>query len=118
MFNELRAGVSQLDHRGNLGPGTPGGSITNAGRQTYNPTPNNNLGEPGAGLGDEIATCNRFSYPGIASGTGWAANRTAAAVAGTTPPWPGACTPAGCSLLGGRQRAFHQRNHHGVDLAL
>jgi prepilin-type N-terminal cleavage/methylation domain-containing protein/prepilin-type processing-associated H-X9-DG protein len=67
MFNELRAGVSELDHRGTWALGTPGGSITNAGRQTYNPTPNNNLGEPGAGLGDEIATCNRFNYPGIAT---------------------------------------------------
>src|SRR5207244_11351050 len=42
-------------------------SITIVGSRTNIPTPNYSLGEPGAGLGDEIATCNRFSYPGIAT---------------------------------------------------
>jgi prepilin-type processing-associated H-X9-DG protein len=66
IFNEIRAGVSNLDHRGTWAIGLPGGSITNAGRQAYNPTPNNNLGEPGQAQGDELGDCNLFAYPGIA----------------------------------------------------
>jgi prepilin-type N-terminal cleavage/methylation domain-containing protein/prepilin-type processing-associated H-X9-DG protein len=67
-FNELRAGVSNLDHRGVWAIGFPGGSITNAGRAAYNPTPNNSLGDTLAdGQGDEIGDCNLFTYPGIAT---------------------------------------------------
>jgi prepilin-type N-terminal cleavage/methylation domain-containing protein/prepilin-type processing-associated H-X9-DG protein len=65
-FNEIRAGVSPLDHRGTWALGMPGGSITNAGRQPYNPTPNNPLGDTlNAGQGDELGDCNLFTYPGI-----------------------------------------------------
>ena len=45
----------------------PGSSITNAGRQAYNPTPNNSLGEPGAAQGDELETCSKYQYAGIAA---------------------------------------------------
>src|SRR6266404_1360411 len=65
-FNEIRAGVSPLDHRGTWAMGIPGGSITNAGRQPYNPSPNNPLGDTlSAGQGDELGDCNLFTYPGI-----------------------------------------------------
>ncbi len=65
-FNEVRAGVSPLDHRGTWAMGIPGASITNAGRQPYNPSPNNRLGDTlGAGQGDELGDCNLFAYPGI-----------------------------------------------------
>jgi prepilin-type processing-associated H-X9-DG protein len=65
-FNEVRAGVSSLDHRGTWAMGIPGASITNAGRQPYNPTPNNPLGDTlSAGQGDELGDCNLFTYPGI-----------------------------------------------------
>jgi prepilin-type N-terminal cleavage/methylation domain-containing protein/prepilin-type processing-associated H-X9-DG protein len=67
-FNEVRAGVSNLDHRGIWAMGMPGASITNAGRQPYNPTPNNPLGDVlSAGQGDELGDCNLFTYPGIGS---------------------------------------------------
>jgi prepilin-type N-terminal cleavage/methylation domain-containing protein/prepilin-type processing-associated H-X9-DG protein len=66
MFNEVRAGVSALDHRGVWAMGMPGASMTNAGRAAYNPTPNNSLGDTLAqGQGDELADCNLFTYAGI-----------------------------------------------------
>jgi prepilin-type N-terminal cleavage/methylation domain-containing protein/prepilin-type processing-associated H-X9-DG protein len=64
MFNEIRAGVSALDPRGTWALGMPACSITNAGRQAYNPTPNNNLGDSGHD-GDELQTCSKFWYSGI-----------------------------------------------------
>ena len=65
-FNEVRAGISNLDHRGVWAIGMPGASITNAGRAAYNPSPNNNLGDTlAAGQGDELSDCNLFTYPGI-----------------------------------------------------
>jgi prepilin-type N-terminal cleavage/methylation domain-containing protein/prepilin-type processing-associated H-X9-DG protein len=66
MFNEIRAGISPLDPRGTWALGFPGASITNAGRQQYNPTPNNSLGDSGAD-GDEIQNCYKFWAPGIGS---------------------------------------------------
>jgi prepilin-type N-terminal cleavage/methylation domain-containing protein/prepilin-type processing-associated H-X9-DG protein len=56
MVGELRAGRSPLDPRGVWALGYPSSSIVNAGRASYNPTPNNNLGDAGKD-GDEIQTC-------------------------------------------------------------
>jgi prepilin-type N-terminal cleavage/methylation domain-containing protein/prepilin-type processing-associated H-X9-DG protein len=68
LFNEVRAGVSPLDHRGVWAMGMPGASITNAGRAAYNPSPNNTLGDTlSQGQGDELADCTYFTYVGIGS---------------------------------------------------
>ncbi len=69
MINEIRAGVSPLDPRGVWAMGFPGASITNAGRQQYNPTPNNLLGDSGSD-GDEIQNGAKFWYTGIGSREG------------------------------------------------
>jgi prepilin-type N-terminal cleavage/methylation domain-containing protein/prepilin-type processing-associated H-X9-DG protein len=66
MFNEIRAGISALDPRGTWAIGMPGCSITNAGRQAYNPTPNNLLGDSGSD-GDELQTCYKYWNPTIGS---------------------------------------------------
>jgi prepilin-type N-terminal cleavage/methylation domain-containing protein/prepilin-type processing-associated H-X9-DG protein len=66
MVGELRAGISPLDPRGVWALGFPSGSILNAGRQPYNPTPNNSLGDSGQD-GDEIETCFKFWNPTIGS---------------------------------------------------
>jgi prepilin-type N-terminal cleavage/methylation domain-containing protein/prepilin-type processing-associated H-X9-DG protein len=66
MFNEIRAGISPLDPRGTWALGFPAASITNAGRNATNPTPNNNLGDS-FGQGDEMETCGKFWYAGIGS---------------------------------------------------
>jgi prepilin-type N-terminal cleavage/methylation domain-containing protein/prepilin-type processing-associated H-X9-DG protein len=58
-FNEIRAGISALDPRGVWAIGMPSCSITNAGRDATNPTPNNTLGDDG-NHGDEIQTCKEF----------------------------------------------------------
>jgi len=63
---ELRAGKSNLDPRGVWALGFPSSSIVNAGRQAYNPTPNNTLGDSGSD-GDEIQSCNLFWNPTIGS---------------------------------------------------
>jgi prepilin-type N-terminal cleavage/methylation domain-containing protein/prepilin-type processing-associated H-X9-DG protein len=68
MFNELRAGISPLDPRGVWALGLPSSSITNAGRDNTNPTPNNSLGGQGQnGFGDEIQNCAEFWTPTIGS---------------------------------------------------
>jgi prepilin-type N-terminal cleavage/methylation domain-containing protein/prepilin-type processing-associated H-X9-DG protein len=69
LFNEIRAGITPQDPRGVWALGFPGSSITNAGRQAYNPTPNNTLGDSGND-GDEIQNCFEFWYPGIGSKAG------------------------------------------------
>jgi prepilin-type N-terminal cleavage/methylation domain-containing protein/prepilin-type processing-associated H-X9-DG protein len=66
LFNEIRAGISPLDLRGTWAMGFPGASITSAGRQIYNPTPNNSLGDSGVD-GDEMQNCNKFWFAGIGS---------------------------------------------------
>jgi prepilin-type N-terminal cleavage/methylation domain-containing protein/prepilin-type processing-associated H-X9-DG protein len=66
---ELRAGKSPLDPRGVWALGFPSSSIVNAGRQAYNPTPNNRLGDSGND-GDEIQTCSKFWNPTIGSRDG------------------------------------------------
>jgi prepilin-type N-terminal cleavage/methylation domain-containing protein/prepilin-type processing-associated H-X9-DG protein len=61
LFNELRAGLSALDPRGVWALGLPSSSVTNAGRDNTNPTPNNSLGGLGQnGFGDEIQNCGQF----------------------------------------------------------
>jgi prepilin-type N-terminal cleavage/methylation domain-containing protein/prepilin-type processing-associated H-X9-DG protein len=64
LFNEIRAGINPLDPRGTWALGFPAASITNAGRDFTNPTPNNNLGDA-SGYGDEIENCSKFRYVGI-----------------------------------------------------
>jgi prepilin-type N-terminal cleavage/methylation domain-containing protein/prepilin-type processing-associated H-X9-DG protein len=65
MFNEVRAGINQLDSRGVWAMGHPGSSLTEAGRN-YNPTPNNTLDSPdGQTFGDELQNCYKFWYYGI-----------------------------------------------------
>jgi prepilin-type N-terminal cleavage/methylation domain-containing protein/prepilin-type processing-associated H-X9-DG protein len=64
MINEIRAGISPLDPRGTWALGMPGSSITNAGRDALNPTPNNSLENNGAD-GDELQTCSKYWYTGI-----------------------------------------------------
>jgi prepilin-type processing-associated H-X9-DG protein len=63
---ELRAGISPLDQRGVWALGFSSSSIVNAGRQAYNPTPNNLLGDSGSD-GDEIQSCSQFWNPTIGS---------------------------------------------------
>jgi prepilin-type N-terminal cleavage/methylation domain-containing protein/prepilin-type processing-associated H-X9-DG protein len=63
MFNEIRAGVNELDPRGVWAIGMPGSSVTNAGRN-YNPSPNNTLGDVDY-QGDEVQGCYKFWYFGI-----------------------------------------------------
>jgi prepilin-type N-terminal cleavage/methylation domain-containing protein/prepilin-type processing-associated H-X9-DG protein len=69
MFNELRAGISSVDPRGVWAIGLPSMSVANAGRGTYNPTPNNSLGDSGHD-GDEIQNCSKFWNPTIGSAQG------------------------------------------------
>jgi prepilin-type N-terminal cleavage/methylation domain-containing protein/prepilin-type processing-associated H-X9-DG protein len=66
LFNEIRAGISPLDPRGVWAMGMPSASISNAGRDAHNPTPNNTLGDSGSD-GDEIQTCSEFWNPTIGS---------------------------------------------------
>jgi prepilin-type N-terminal cleavage/methylation domain-containing protein/prepilin-type processing-associated H-X9-DG protein len=54
MVAELRAGLTQIDPRGVWAMGFSGASIVNAGRGSYNPTPNNVLGGTPADGGDEL----------------------------------------------------------------
>jgi len=69
MLNEVRAGISPLDPRGVWAMGFPGSSITNAGRQQYNPTPNNLLGDSGND-GDELQGGGLIWVAGIGSQQG------------------------------------------------
>jgi prepilin-type N-terminal cleavage/methylation domain-containing protein/prepilin-type processing-associated H-X9-DG protein len=58
LFNEVRSGIQSIDPRGTWALGLPGASITNAGRDNTNPTPNNSLGGTGqTGFGDELQNC-------------------------------------------------------------
>jgi prepilin-type N-terminal cleavage/methylation domain-containing protein len=66
MIAELRAGISPLDNRGVWALGFSGSSIVNAGRQAYNPTPNNMLGDNGSD-GDEIQSCDQIWVSNIGS---------------------------------------------------
>jgi prepilin-type N-terminal cleavage/methylation domain-containing protein/prepilin-type processing-associated H-X9-DG protein len=69
MFNEIRSGIAPIDPRGVWAIGLPACSITNAGRDNTNPTPNNTLGGQGqAGFGDEIQNCGQFWSNTIGTG--------------------------------------------------
>ncbi len=63
MIGELRAGLSPVDPRGVWALGFPGCSIVNAGRATYNPTPNNLLGGVAADGGDELENGIQYCNP-------------------------------------------------------
>jgi prepilin-type N-terminal cleavage/methylation domain-containing protein/prepilin-type processing-associated H-X9-DG protein len=68
MINELRAGLVPIDPRGVWALGLPSSSITTAGRDNTNPTPNNALGGQGQeGFGDEIQNCHFFWTADIGS---------------------------------------------------
>jgi prepilin-type N-terminal cleavage/methylation domain-containing protein/prepilin-type processing-associated H-X9-DG protein len=67
MVAELRAGLSSLDPRGVWALGFPGGSIVNAGRAAYNPTPNNLLGGVSSDGGDELQDGPLFCTPANAA---------------------------------------------------
>ena len=64
---ELRAGLSAVDPRGVWALGFPGASIVNAGRASYNPTPNNLLGGVADDGGDELANGKLFCSPDTAA---------------------------------------------------
>ena len=71
MVAELRAGLSPIDPRGVWALGFPGSSIVNAGRASYNPTPNNLLGGTPDDGGDELQNGASFCTPdGAAKGMG------------------------------------------------
>jgi prepilin-type N-terminal cleavage/methylation domain-containing protein/prepilin-type processing-associated H-X9-DG protein len=63
MVAELRAGLSSVDPRGVWALGFPGSSIVNAGRASYNPTPNNLLGGVAADGGDELENGSLYCSP-------------------------------------------------------
>ena len=54
MLAELRAGMTSADPRGVWALGFPGASVVNAGRSSYNPSPNNLLGGLATDGGDEL----------------------------------------------------------------
>jgi prepilin-type N-terminal cleavage/methylation domain-containing protein/prepilin-type processing-associated H-X9-DG protein len=71
MVAELRAGLTPLDPRGVWALGFSGGSIVNAGRAAYNPTPNNLIGGTTSDGGDELQDGPEFCTPsGAALGMG------------------------------------------------
>lgn len=67
MLAELRAGLSSSDPRGVWALGFPGASVVNAGRGSYNPTPNNKLGGTGADGGDELQDGGAYCTPANAA---------------------------------------------------
>jgi prepilin-type N-terminal cleavage/methylation domain-containing protein/prepilin-type processing-associated H-X9-DG protein len=67
MVAELRAGLSGVDPRGVWALGFPGSSIVNAGRASYNPTPNNLLGGVSADGGDELQNGSLYCSPANAA---------------------------------------------------
>jgi len=67
MAGELRAGLSAIDPRGVWAMGFPGASIVNAGRGSYNPSPNNMLGGVSADGGDELQDGTLYCSPANAA---------------------------------------------------
>jgi prepilin-type N-terminal cleavage/methylation domain-containing protein/prepilin-type processing-associated H-X9-DG protein len=67
LIGELRAGLSAIDPRGVWALGFPGSSIVNAGRGSYNPTPNNLLGGVADDGGDELENGALFCSPATAA---------------------------------------------------
>jgi prepilin-type N-terminal cleavage/methylation domain-containing protein/prepilin-type processing-associated H-X9-DG protein len=67
MVGELRAGLSAVDPRGVWALGFPGSSIVNAGRASYNPTPNNLIGGTTDDGGDELQNGPKYCTPQTAA---------------------------------------------------
>ena len=67
LVGELRAGLTAVDPRGVWALGFPGSSIVNAGRGSYNPTPNNLLGGVSADGGDELENGSQYCSPAAAA---------------------------------------------------
>ena len=67
LVGELRAGLTAVDPRGVWALGFPGSSIVNAGRGSYNPTPNNLLGGVPADGGDELQNGALYCSPATAA---------------------------------------------------
>jgi prepilin-type processing-associated H-X9-DG protein len=67
LAGELRAGLTAVDPRGVWALGFPGSSIVNAGRGSYNPTPNNLLGGVSADGGDELQNGKLYCSPATAA---------------------------------------------------
>jgi prepilin-type N-terminal cleavage/methylation domain-containing protein/prepilin-type processing-associated H-X9-DG protein len=88
MVGELRAGVTPVDPRGVWALGFPGSSIVNAGRASYNPTPNNLLGGQPGDNGDELENGSLYCTP-------------ASAAAGM------GCTPDGTDMTSAMARSLH-----------
>jgi prepilin-type N-terminal cleavage/methylation domain-containing protein/prepilin-type processing-associated H-X9-DG protein len=88
MVGELRAGLTAVDPRGVWALGFPGSSIVNAGRGSYNPTPNNLLGGLPGDNGDELQNGNLYCTPASATlGMG--------------------CTPDGTDMTSAMARSMH-----------
>ena len=64
-FAELRAGINSDDPRGVWALGMPGSSIVNAGRDSYNPSPNNFLGGIPDDGGDELEVTGGVNTPDV-----------------------------------------------------
>jgi prepilin-type N-terminal cleavage/methylation domain-containing protein/prepilin-type processing-associated H-X9-DG protein len=88
MAGELRAGLSAMDPRGVWAMGFPGASVVNAGRASYNPTPNNLIGGTGADGGDELQNGGAYCNP-------------ATAVLGM------GCTTSGTAMTSAQSRSMH-----------
>jgi prepilin-type N-terminal cleavage/methylation domain-containing protein/prepilin-type processing-associated H-X9-DG protein len=67
LVGELRAGLTAVDPRGVWALGFPGSSIVNAGRASYNPTPNNLLGGVPDDGGDELQNGAKYCSPATAA---------------------------------------------------
>ncbi len=67
LAGELRAGLTAVDPRGVWALGFPGSSIVNAGRGSYNPTPNNLLGGTTDDGGDELQNGALYCSPATAA---------------------------------------------------
>lgn len=88
LVDELRAGLTSNDPRGIWAMGFPGASVVNAGRGSYNPTPNNKLGGTNADGGDELQDGGAYcSIPTAALGMG--------------------CTTGGTLMTSGMSRSLH-----------
>jgi prepilin-type N-terminal cleavage/methylation domain-containing protein/prepilin-type processing-associated H-X9-DG protein len=88
MVAELRAGLTPVDPRGVWALGFPGASIMNAGRASYNPTPNNLLGGLPGDNGDELENGSQYCTPASAAlGMG--------------------CTPNGTDMTSAMARSLH-----------
>jgi prepilin-type processing-associated H-X9-DG protein len=95
MVAELRAGLSPIDPRGVWALGFPGSSIVNAGRASYNPTPNNLLGGTPDDGGDELEN----GVDPVSGNITYCTPETAAAGMG--------CTQGGVQMTSAMSRSRH-----------